>query len=78
VSCPRCAAAAEHCRVETQGHENGAVLWTVFHCLRCSFTWRDTEPARSIDPKLRDPWGRMDPSRPQDYRYNIPPAVEAG
>ena len=77
-ACPRCLSAEEHLRVEHQGREDGAVVWTVYHCNRCSFTWRDSEPAESIDPEVRDPDFRIFPDEPERYRYNIPPARKHG
>ena len=49
MNCPRCQAAKEHLRTEYEGREGGELVWTVFYCRRCSFTWRDSEPAESID-----------------------------
>ncbi|BBD79553.1 non-oxidative hydroxyarylic acid decarboxylases subunit D [Aerosticca soli] len=76
ATCPRCRkqdAAAVH-----QGREDGVVVWTVYHCPRCAFTWRDSEPAETIDPALRDPDFAVDPDHPEQYRYNIPPAKRHG
>lgn len=73
-SCPRCQAEHSHCRRELQGHESGKRVWSIWHCTRCSFTWRDTEPARSIDYSVRDPFSRVDPDHPEKYGHNIPPA----
>ena len=70
MHCPRCA--GERNRLEREGREDGRVLWRVFHCERCAFTWRDSEPAASIDPNERDPWFQVDPDA--DFPYNIPPA----
>jgi hypothetical protein len=74
MSCPRCRAADEQLRVEHRGVEDGALVWTVRYCTRCAFTWRDTEPARSIDYEAREAFFRVDPDQPEKYRYNIPPA----
>ena len=74
MTCPRCQAGEEHQRTEYQGKESGEVIWTVFHCLRCAFTWRDTEPAESIEYDKRDPWFRVDPDQPEKYQHNILPA----
>ena len=73
-SCPRCRADHSHFRKEWQGFESGKRVWTVWHCMRCSFTWRDTEPARSIDHSVREAFSRVDPDRPENYGQNIPPA----
>ena len=74
MSCPRCRAAPEACVQELQGMEDGAVLWTVFHCQRCSFTWRDSESERSISYDVREAWFRVDTENLDQYPYNIPPA----
>ena len=74
MNCPRCRSAKEHLRVEYQGREGDVVLWTVYHCNRCSFTWRDSEPAESIDYAKREAWFRADPDHPEKYKHNIPPA----
>lgn len=74
--CPRCRAAAGDCRREHEGREGGQVVWTVWHCTRCRFTWRDSEPAASSDWNARPAWSRVDPTHPEHYRYNIPPARE--
>jgi len=72
--CPRCRADHSHCCKEWQGVESGKLVWTVWHCTRCSFTWRDSEPARSIDYAVREVFSRVDPDRSEDYDQNIPPA----
>ena len=74
LSCPRCRAEASQCRTEHQGREDGLIVWTVFSCAQCSFTWRDTEPDVSIRYENRESWLRMDPSKPERHRYNPPPA----
>ncbi len=74
MSCPRCRTALEDCVQECQGEEDGVVIWTIFHCPRCAFTWRDSEPARSISYEVREAWFRVDPAQPDKYPYNIPPA----
>ncbi len=74
MSCPRCRSAEEHLRVEYQGREGDEIVWTVFHCRRCSFTWRDSEPDESTDYAKREAWFRADPDHPEEYKHNIPPA----
>ena len=74
MNCPRCQAAKEHLRTEYKGREGGELVWTVFYCRRCSFTWRDSEPAESIDYSQREAWFRADPDHPEKYKHNIPPA----
>jgi vanillate/4-hydroxybenzoate decarboxylase subunit D len=28
-------------------------VWTILRCPTCNFSWRDSEPARAIDPAAR-------------------------
>jgi len=74
VKCPRCSSGEQHLRVEHEGREDGRIVWTVYYCRRCAFTWRDTEPGESIDPAQRDAWFQVDPDSPEKYSHNIPPA----
>ena len=76
MNCPRCQSAEEHLRTEYEGREEGELIWTVFYCRRCSFTWRDSEPAESIDYAEREAWFRADPDHPEKYGQNIPPAKD--
>lgn len=48
MRCPRCQADKKHLRTEHEGREDGKLVWTVYYCQRCSFTWRDSEPADSL------------------------------
>jgi C4-type Zn-finger protein len=74
MTCPRCQAEEKHLRTEYQGMESSEVIWTVYHCQRCSFTWRDSEPPESIEYEEREDWFRVDPDNPDQYHHNIPPA----
>ena len=74
MNCPRCQAKPKDCVQECQGKEDGVVVWTVYHCTRCSFTWRDSEPDRSINYDVREAWFRVDPDQPDKYPDLIPPA----
>ena len=74
MNCPRCKSAQENLRTEYQGREGGELVWTVFYCRRCSFTWRDSEPAETIDYEQREAWFRADPENADKYQHNIPPA----
>lgn len=78
MTCPRCQAKEKHVRTEYEGRESGELVWTVFYCQRCCFTWRNTEPAESIQHDLREEWFRVDPDSPEKYRQNIPPAKTSG
>ncbi len=74
MNCPRCNADEASRRTEFQGREGEEIVWTIYYCRRCCFTWRDTEPTESIDYAQRDVWFRADPDHPEKYRHNIPPA----
>ena len=63
MNCPRCKAGEEHRRIEYHGNEGDKRVWTVYNCQRCCFTWRDSEPAESIEPGQRDPWFQVAPDR---------------
>lgn len=70
--CPRCESTGV-----TQMHagmENGQILWRVWHCKDCAYTWRDSEPAESIDPKVRPAWAQMKGVDIDSLRQVIPPA----
>jgi C4-type Zn-finger protein len=55
--CPRC----EERRIVQvhEGHEQGKRVWGVWHCDHCAFTWRDSEPASTIDPRKRPGWSQL-------------------
>lgn len=72
-ACPRCSVGSDQLRIEYQGKENGVTLWTVYHCMRCSYTWRGTEPPNVIDPAQRPSDFKTDPSRLDTYPYSLPP-----
>ena len=74
TDCPRCGRPGP--RREHEGREDGELLWTVWHCNACSFTWRASEPAESIDPEQRPAWFAVDPDDRARYHHNIPPARE--
>ena len=74
MSCPRCQSETKYLRTEYEGREDGELVWTVYHCQRCAFTWRDSEPAASIDYAVRDAWFRVDADQLDQYPQNIPPA----
>ena len=70
--CPRCQSDEKHLRKEHEGYEQGVLVWTVFHCQRCAFTWRDSEPPESIDHNQRESWFHVDADDTDSYPYNIP------
>jgi transposase-like protein len=70
TACPRCC--KEQNRIEYQGREDGKVVWTVYRCNACNFTWRDTEPPSTIDYDKRDPFFRVDADNPGRYPVQLP------
>lgn len=73
IQCPRCAAEADRCRVEHQGLHGDTVVWTVYHCLDCSFTWRDCEPETVTTYGMRQSRANLTTLEPEDYLHNILP-----
>ena len=73
VQCPRCAANSDRCREEYKGLAGDTVVWTVYHCLDCSFTWRDCEPDTVVNHGMRQPWANLTSLDPEIYPHNIPP-----
>jgi vanillate/4-hydroxybenzoate decarboxylase subunit D len=70
--CPRCQGDEKTCRVEHEGHDHqGNLVWTVYYCESCAFTWRNSEPEESIVYTKRDPFSRVDVER--DYPVVMPP-----
>ena len=57
VMCPRCETI---CAVQVhEAYENGQRVWGVFHCEHCAFSWRDSEPVTTIDPRRRPRWAQL-------------------
>lgn len=69
LTCPRCNSAQTS--TVWQGREAGVVVWTIHGCGACQFTWRDTEPERSIRYELRKNALRVDLNK--QYPVVIPP-----
>lgn len=76
TTCPRCESSSS--RVEHEGREAQSVVWRVYYCTACSFTWRNSELPASIDARERDPWFQIDAGGDMDFPYNIPPAGRTG
>lgn len=49
--CGRCK--TEGAVVDYVGKQDGRVVWTIYRCPTCNFSWRDSEPASAIDPAER-------------------------
>jgi len=72
LSCPRCQNEEKFCVVQHHGKEQGQVVWTVYNCSQCSFSWRDSEPSESIDHATREQWLNINPDNPELFRHNPP------
>lgn len=57
TTCPRCETA--NGRMMYEGREAGRLLWSAYHCGHCAFSWRDSEPATTIDPAKRPKWAQL-------------------
>ena len=63
--CPRCQAAEENIsNVHTGLNAKGELVWNIFHCSACSFSWRDSELPTSIDYDKREAFFRVDTNKP--------------
>lgn len=69
--CPRCR--GSEVELQYQGKEDGRVIWSILHCARCSFTWRDSEPPESIVSEKRDPFFNVDPDEIARYPIVLAP-----
>ena len=56
--------------------DGDTVAWTVFHCMDCSFTWRDCEPETVVIHEMRRSWANLTNLDPEAYPHNIPPPQE--
>jgi vanillate/4-hydroxybenzoate decarboxylase subunit D len=70
-ACPRCRGG--EVEMNYQGKEAGRVLWRILHCLRCSFTWRDSEPPESIVTEQRDSFFNVKPDDIDRYPIVLAP-----
>lgn len=71
--CPRCE--KKQLRVEHKGYENNQLVWTIYYCHSCSFSWRDTEPETTIVHKKRDSFFRVETDRKEKYPIVLPPGL---
>ncbi|WP_200759003.1 non-oxidative hydroxyarylic acid decarboxylases subunit D [Effusibacillus dendaii] len=72
-SCPRCE--NSNTRMEHRGKKGNRVIWTVYCCNDCSFSWRDSEPQETINPQKRDPFFQVDLDRFDKYPVVLPPGL---
>jgi len=70
-ACPRCR--GTEVEMNYQGKEAGRVIWSILHCLRCSFSWRNSEPAESIVPEKRDAFFNVNPEEIDRYPIVLAP-----
>lgn len=74
-SCPRCL--SSHTELQySASDQDGAVMWEIVHCQECSFTWRTSEPAETIDPEKRPAWFSLSKEELSDLRDVIPPSED--
>jgi C4-type Zn-finger protein len=69
--CPRCCK-NEAPRVELRGMENGTVVWTLYYCERCNYSFRDTEEEAVLNPKKRKAIFQVDPDHKERYAPMMP------
>jgi len=53
--------------VDYEGKEDGAIVWTIYRCPTCNFSWRDSEPKSAIDPGTRSTDFAVDASNLDRY-----------
>lgn len=49
--CPRCSSTGAI--EDYQGREDNTVVWTIYRCVTCCFSWRDSEPVSTIGGGVR-------------------------
>lgn len=70
--CPRC-----HAGVTVTDYEArvaGQIVWTIFRCGKCAFSWRSSEPETTIGLDRRDRRFGVDADRPESYAVVLPPS----
>ena len=72
MTCPRCL--GHEANIDHEGREGETVVWRILHCLACSFSWRDSEPASAVDPAVRDADFRVDASKVELFAIVLPPS----
>ncbi|MEL0082461.1 MAG: non-oxidative hydroxyarylic acid decarboxylases subunit D [Gammaproteobacteria bacterium] len=70
-SCPRCD--KTNLRLEHQGREQGEVVWTIFYCEDCGYSFRDSEDERVLVRDQRRPEFNLESTNPEDYPFMMAP-----
>ena len=70
-SCPRCA--KSHLRLEHEGKELGKVVWSIFYCEDCGYSFRDSEPENILVREKRRPFFNLESTNPEDYPFMMAP-----
>lgn len=73
TNCPRCT--TSDLRVERTGEENGKTIWTLYYCLTCHYSFRDTETENVLDPAQRKSIFQVDANRLDEYKPMLPGMV---
>ncbi|MEC9341843.1 MAG: non-oxidative hydroxyarylic acid decarboxylases subunit D [Pseudomonadota bacterium] len=69
-SCPRCT--KSNLRVERTGEEQGKTLWTLYYCLTCNYSFRDTETPNVLDAAQRKAIFQVDVDHLDKYKPMLP------
>ncbi len=64
-TCPRCR--SKETLVDFRGEHDGELVWTIHRCHECCYSWRDSEPASTIDPAARASQFAVDVSDPDRF-----------
>lgn len=49
--CGRCK--SDGAVTDYEGRQDAVLVWTIYRCPTCNFSWRDSEPPSAIDPHTR-------------------------
>lgn len=71
MMCPRCCR-NDNPRVELRGMENGSVVWTLYYCERCNYSFRDTEEEAVLNPKKRKAIFQVDLDHLEHFKPMFP------
>lgn len=70
-SCPRCD--KSNLRLEHEGKENGQVVWSIYYCQECGYSFRDSESERVLVRENRPDEFNLKSTNPEDYPFMMPP-----